>query len=59
MRDAVEAGQEVVIPDLTFAATAHAVIQTGAVPVLADVAAERVKELLTPDKAALVKLITA
>jgi perosamine synthetase len=32
-------GDEVVIPDLTFAATAHAVIQTGALPVLADVEA--------------------
>lgn len=30
-------GDEVIIPDLTFAATAHAVLQTGAVPVLADV----------------------
>jgi perosamine synthetase len=30
-------GDEVVIPDLTFAATAHAVLLTGATPVLADV----------------------
>lgn len=30
-------GDEVVIPDLTFAATAHAVLDVGAVPVLADV----------------------
>jgi perosamine synthetase len=30
-------GDEVIIPDLTFAATAHAVLQTGAAPVLADV----------------------
>jgi perosamine synthetase len=30
-------GDEVIIPDLTFAATAHAVLQTGATPVLADV----------------------
>jgi perosamine synthetase len=30
-------GDEVVIPDLTFAATAHAVLLTGAAPVLADV----------------------
>jgi perosamine synthetase len=30
-------GDEVVIPDLTFAATAHAVLLTGAIPVLADV----------------------
>jgi perosamine synthetase len=30
-------GDEVVIPDLTFAATAHAVLQTGATPVLVDI----------------------
>lgn len=30
-------GDEVIIPDLTFAATAHAVIQVGATPVLVDV----------------------
>lgn len=30
-------GDEVIVPDLTFAATAHSVLQTGAVPVLADV----------------------
>jgi perosamine synthetase len=30
-------GDEVIIPDLTFAATAHAVLLTGATPVLADV----------------------
>src|SRR6185503_511227 len=30
-------GDEVIVPDLTFAATAHAVLQTGAVPVFADV----------------------
>ena len=30
-------GDEVIIPDLTFAATAHAVLQTGATPVLVDV----------------------
>lgn len=33
-------GDEVVVPDLTFAATAHTVLQTGAVPVLADVEAD-------------------
>jgi perosamine synthetase len=33
----IGSGDEVIIPDLTFAATAHAVLQTGAVPVLADV----------------------
>jgi perosamine synthetase len=30
-------GDEVIIPDLTFVATAHAVMQTGATPVLVDV----------------------
>ena len=30
-------GDEVIIPDLTFAATAHTVLQTGATPVFADV----------------------
>jgi perosamine synthetase len=30
-------GDEVIIPDLTFAATAHAVMQTGAQPVLVDI----------------------
>ena len=30
-------GDEVIIPDLTFAATAHTVLQTGATPVLVDV----------------------
>jgi perosamine synthetase len=30
-------GDEVAVPDLTFAATAHAVLQTGATPVLVDV----------------------
>lgn len=33
-------GDEVIVPDLTFAATAHTVLQTGAVPVLADVSEE-------------------
>ena len=33
-------GDEVIVPDLTFAATAHTVLQTGAVPVFADVSAE-------------------
>lgn len=33
----VRAGDEVIIPDLTFAATAHAVMQVGARPVLVDV----------------------
>jgi perosamine synthetase len=30
-------GHEVIVPDLTFAATAHAVLQTGATPVFVDV----------------------
>lgn len=30
-------GDEVIVPDLTFAATAHAVLQTGATPVFCDV----------------------
>jgi perosamine synthetase len=30
-------GDEVIVPDLTFAATAHTVLQTGATPVLVDV----------------------
>jgi perosamine synthetase len=33
----IGAGDEVIVPDLTFVATAHAVIQTGATPVLVDV----------------------
>lgn len=33
-------GDEVIVPDLTFAATAHAVLQTGATPVFADVEAD-------------------
>lgn len=33
-------GDEVIVPDLTFAATAHAVLQTGATPVLVDVEAD-------------------
>jgi perosamine synthetase len=47
-------GDEVIVPDLTFAATANSVIYTGAQPVLADVAADswtidinRCKDLLT------------
>src|ERR1700733_14998545 len=32
-------GDEVIVPDLTFAGTAHTVLQTGATPVLADVSA--------------------
>jgi len=30
-------GHEVIVPDMTFAATAHAVLQTGATPVMVDV----------------------
>lgn len=33
----IGSGDEVIIPDLTFAATAHAVLQVGATPVLVDV----------------------
>jgi perosamine synthetase len=33
-------GDEVIVPDLTFAATAHTILQTGATPVFADVQAE-------------------
>jgi perosamine synthetase len=33
-------GDEVIVPDLTFAATVHTVLQTGAVPVLCDVSPE-------------------
>ena len=33
----VKAGDEVIIPNLTFAATAHTVLQTGATPVFVDV----------------------
>lgn len=33
-------GDEVIVPDLTFAATAHTVLQTGATPVFADVSAD-------------------
>jgi perosamine synthetase len=33
-------GDEVIVPDLTFAATAHTVLQVGAAPVLCDVEAE-------------------
>ena len=32
-------GDEVIVPDLTFAATAHTILQTGATPVFADVEA--------------------
>jgi perosamine synthetase len=33
----IGSGDEVIVPDLTFAATAHAVVQTGASPVFVDV----------------------
>jgi perosamine synthetase len=36
----IGAGDEVIVPDLTFAATANAVIYTGATPLLADVETE-------------------
>ena len=33
----IKENDEVIIPDLTFAATANSVLQTGAIPVLADI----------------------
>ncbi len=54
-------GDEVIVPDLTFAATAHTVLQTGAVPVLVDVSPETwcidpraVERALTPRTKAIV-----
>jgi perosamine synthetase len=54
-------GDEVIVPDLTFAATAHTVLQTGATPVFADVSAETwcldpraVERALTPRTRAIV-----
>jgi perosamine synthetase len=54
-------GDEVIVPDLTFAATAHTVLQTGAVPVLADVSAatwcldpRAVERALTPRTRAII-----
>jgi perosamine synthetase len=51
----LQAGDEVIVPDLTFVATANAVAYTGATPVLADVHADTlcldvasVKSLITP-----------
>ena len=51
----LEAGDEVIIPDLTFVATANAVAYTGATPVLADIDADTlcldpasVKSLISP-----------
>jgi perosamine synthetase len=51
----ITAGDEVIIPDLTFVATANAVAYTGATPVLADIEADTlcldpasVKSLVTP-----------
>src|ERR1700736_2352778 len=57
----IEAGDEVIIPDLTFVATANAVAYTGATPVLADVDAGplcldplSVKSRITPRTRAIV-----
>src|SRR6202011_2079524 len=57
----IEAGDEVIIPDLTFVATANAVAYTGATPVLADVDADTlcldvasVKSLITPRTKAII-----
>lgn len=54
-------GDEVIIPDLTFVATANAVAYTGATPVLADIDAETlcldpvsVKALITPRTRAII-----
>ncbi len=51
----IGAGDEVIVPDLTFVATANAVAYTGATPVLADVdadtgclSAEAVERVITP-----------
>jgi perosamine synthetase len=56
----VGAGDEVIIPDLTFAATAHAVLEAGATPVFVDVDPETwcidpraVERALTPKTKAL------
>jgi perosamine synthetase len=51
----LEPGDEVIIPDLTFVATANAVAYTGATPVLADIDAET----LCIDPASVKSLMTA
>jgi perosamine synthetase len=57
----LQAGDEVIVPDLTFVATANAVAYTGATPVLADVHADTlcldvasVKSLITPRTKAII-----
>jgi perosamine synthetase len=57
----IKAGDEVIIPDLTFVATANAVAYTGATPVLADIDADTlcldplsVKSRITPRTRAIV-----
>jgi perosamine synthetase len=57
----LQAGDEVIVPDLTFVATANAVAYTGATPVLADVDADTlcldvasVKSLITPRTRAII-----
>ena len=57
----LKAGDEVIIPDLTFVATANAVAYTGATPVLADIDADTlcldpasVKSLISPRTRAIV-----
>ena len=57
----LQAGDEVIVPDLTFVATANAVAYTGATPVLADVDADTlcldvasVKSLITPRTKAII-----
>ncbi|AUW40880.1 DegT/DnrJ/EryC1/StrS family aminotransferase [Rhizobium leguminosarum] len=51
----IKAGDEVVVPDLTFVATANTVAQTGAVPVLVDID----PETLCLDPASVAAAITA
>ncbi len=57
----MQPGDEVIVPDLTFVATANAVAYTGATPVLADVDADTlcldpasVKSLITPRTKAII-----
>ena len=57
----LKAGDEVIVPDLTFVATANAVAYTGATPVLADIDSETlcldpasVKALITPRTKAII-----
>jgi len=51
----VGVGDEVIMPDLTFAATAHTVLQTGATPVFVDVE----RDTLCMDPRAVARAVTA